>query len=122
VLGIAGLQETFLQNLANAGQGVAAAQPNAKYYTANSPQELQQAFQQIIGGVASCELAINGTVDPEAAKTGSVTLNGQQLTYGTDWTVVNGTTIRLVGAACDKLKTTANPQVQASFSCGTVIL
>src|SRR5690606_36561191 len=57
VLGIAGVNDSFLQNLANAGQGVQAGQPNAKYYTANSPTELQQAFEQIIGGVASCELA-----------------------------------------------------------------
>lgn len=122
VLGIAGVNDGFLQNMANAGQGVQAGQPNAKYYTANSPQELQDAFQQIIGGVVSCELNINGTVDPEQAKGGSVSLNGQQLTYGTDWEVVNATTIRLVGGACDQLKNTPNPQVQASFPCGAVIL
>ncbi len=122
VLGIAGLQESFLQSVANAGQGIGAGATPAKYYTANSPTELQQAFQQIIGGVVSCELSINGTVDPEAAKTGSVTLNGQQLTHGTDWTVVNGTTIRLIGGACDRLKSTTNPQVNASFNCGAVIL
>jgi hypothetical protein len=122
VLGIAGVNDSFLQNLANAGQGVQQGQTNAKYYTANSPQDLQTAFQQIIGGVVSCELTINGTVDPEQAKGGSVTLNGQMLTYGTDWQVVNGTTIKLVGAACDQLKSTPNPQVQASFPCGSVIL
>jgi hypothetical protein len=122
VLGIAGVNDTFLQSMANAGQGVQTGQPNAKFYTANSPQELKDAFNAIIGGVVSCELNINGTVDPEAAKGGSVTLNGMSLTYGQDWEVVNGTTIRLVGAACEKLKTTGNPQVQASFPCGAVIL
>jgi hypothetical protein len=122
ILGIAGVNDGFLQNMANAGQGVTTGQPNAKYYTANSPQELKDAFQSIIGGVASCELAINGTVDPDQAKGGTVTLNGTTLTYGQDWEVVNGTTIRLVGAACDTLKSTPNPQVQASFPCGAVIL
>jgi hypothetical protein len=122
VLGIAGVNDTFLQSMANAGQGVQTGQPNAKYYTANSPQELKDAFQAIIGGVVSCELNINGTVDPEAAKGGTVLLNGMMLTYGQDWEVVNGTTIRLVGQACEKLKTTSNPQVQASFPCGAVIL
>ncbi|HEY5947762.1 MAG TPA: vWA domain-containing protein [Kofleriaceae bacterium] len=122
VLGIAGVNDGFLQSMANAGQGVQPNQPNAKFYTANSPAELQMAFQQIIGGVVSCELTINGTVDPEQAKGGSVTLNGMQLTYGSDWEVVNGTTIRLIGGACDTLKNSTNPQVQASFPCGSVIL
>jgi len=122
VLGIAGVNDGFLQQMANAGQGVQAGQPNAKYYTANSPTELQQAFQSIIGGVVSCELQINGTVDPVQAQSGTVTLNGMQLMYGTDWIVVNGTTIRLLGAACETLKNSSNPNVQASFPCGSVIL
>jgi len=122
ILGIAGVNDGFLQNMANAGQGVQQGQTNAKYYTANSPQDLQAAFQAIIGGVVSCELNINGTVDPNQASSGTVTLNGQNLTYGTDWTVVNGTTIKLLGAACDSLKSSTNPQVKASFPCGAVIL
>ena len=122
VLGIAGVNDGFLQNMANAGQGVQQGQTAAKYYTANSPAELKTAFEQIIGGVVSCELNINGTVDPELAKGGSVKLNGMDLTYGTDWEVVNATTIRLVGQACDTLKGSTNPQVQASFPCGAVIL
>lgn len=122
VLGIAGVNDSFLQNMANAGQGVQQGQTNAKYYTASSPQDLQMAFQQIIGGVVSCELNINGTVDPNQASSGTVTLNGQTLTYGSDWTVVNGTTIKLLGQACENLKSSSNPQVQASFPCGAVIL
>ena len=122
MLGIAGVNDSFLQAMANAGQGVQQNQTNAKYYTANSPAELQMAFQQIIGGVVSCELNINGTVDVDQAKGGSVTLNGMQLMYGTDWEVVNGNTIRLIGAACDTLKSSTNPQVQASFPCGSIIL
>jgi von Willebrand factor type A domain-containing protein len=122
ILGIAGVNDAFLQAMANAGQGVQANQANATYYTANSPAQLQMAFQQIIGGVVSCELAINGTVDVDQAKGGSVTLNGMQLTYGSDWELVNGTTIRLLGAACETLKNSSNPQVQASFPCGSVLL
>jgi hypothetical protein len=121
ILGIAGVNDTFLQNMANAGQGVQAGQPNAKYYTANSPADLQTAFQQIIGGVDSCELNITGQVDPAQAQYGTVTLNGSPLTYGTEWTV-NGNTITLLGGACDRLKSASNPQVQASFPCGSVIL
>jgi len=121
ILGIAGVNDTFLQNMANAGQGVQSGQPNAKYYTANSAADLQTAFQQIIGGVVSCELNITGQVDPAQAQYGNVTLNGSSLTYGTEWTV-NGNTITLLGAACEQLKSSSNPQVQASFPCGSVIL
>jgi hypothetical protein len=122
VLGIAGVNDSFLQQMANAGQGIQQGQTAAKYYTATSPAELKTAFEQIIGGVVSCELNINGTVDPALASGGSVKLNGMDLTYGTDWEVVNGTTIRLLGQACDTLKGSTNPQVQASFPCGAVIL
>jgi hypothetical protein len=122
ILGIAGVNDSFLQSMANAGQGVQPGQPNATYYTANSPQDLQMAFQQIIGGVVSCELSINGTVDVTQAQGGTVTLNGTTLTYGTDWDLVNGNTIRLLGAACDQLKSSPNPMVNATFPCGSVIL
>jgi hypothetical protein len=122
VLGIAGVNDNFLQQVANAGAGVQANQPNAPYYTANSPAQLQQAFQQIIGGVVSCDLTISGTIDTNQASSGTVTLDGQTLTYGTDWTLVNGNTIELIGAACDTLKNSANPSVDASFPCGSVIL
>jgi len=122
VLGIAGVNDNFLQLVANAGAGVQPNQPNAPYYTANSPAQLQQAFQQIIGGVVSCDLSINGNIDPNQAAGGTVTLDGMQLTYGQDWTLVGGNTIELIGGACDTLKSSANPQVDASFPCGSVIL
>lgn len=118
VLGIAGVNDSFLQQVASAGVGMA----NAPYYTANSPAQLQAAFQQIIGGVVSCDLMITGNIDPSQAAGGTVTLDGQTLTYGTDWTLVGGNTIELQGSACDTLKNTANPSVDASFPCGSVIL
>jgi hypothetical protein len=34
---------------------------------------------------------------------------------------VNGNVIRLVGGACDRLKMTPNPMVNATFPCGSVI-
>jgi hypothetical protein len=122
VLGIAGVNDNFLQQVANAGAGVQANQPNAPYYTANSPAQLQAAFQQIIGGVVSCDLMLNGNIDTTQASTGTVTLDGQTLTYGTDWTLVNGNTLELIGAACDTLKNASNPSLDASWPCGSVIL
>jgi hypothetical protein len=121
IIGIAGVNDQFLQDMANAGAGVTTAQPNAPYYTSNSPAQMTTAFQQIIGGVLSCDLTINGTVDTAQASSGQVTLNGQPLQYGTDWTLVNGNTIELLGQACSTFKGSTNPTVDASFSCGSVI-
>jgi len=117
-----GIADNHLQAMANAGAGVQAGQPNAPYYVANSPQDLGNAFNQIIGGVVSCELVINGNVDEAQAQGGTVTLNGMQLTYGTDWTLSSSNTIKLLGQACEDLKNSSNPTVTASFPCGAVIL
>lgn len=118
-----GIADGHLQSVANAGAGVQAGQPNAKYYVANTPSELRTAFEDIIGGVTSCELAIDGTIDESQAAGGTVTLNGTALSYGSDWELgPSGSTIKLLGQACTNLKASTNPVVQASFPCGAVIL
>ena len=113
------------QELANVGQGVARSITGAgavPYYpVANAPQ-LQAAFQTIINGVLTCDLALTQPIDMTKAQNGSLTLQGQMLQYGTDWILVDPTTIRLQGAACDTLKSTPNPALQASFPCGSVLL
>jgi len=121
IIGIAGIADQFLQDMANAGTGVQQGQPNAMYYTSNSPGQMVTAFQQIIGGVLSCDLQLSGTVDTTQASSGTVTLNGTPLQYGTDWTLVNGSTLELLGNACTTLKGSTNPVVDAQFSCGAVI-
>jgi hypothetical protein len=112
----------FLQAMANAGAGVLMGQPDAPFYTANDPAQLAAAFAQIIGGVVSCDLAISGQVDPTTASAGTVTLDGHELQYGTDWIIVNGMTIELIGAACQMFESEMHPTVDASFPCGVVIL
>src|ERR1041385_4592310 len=79
------INSTFKRDLANAGQGVQAGQPDAKSYTATDPASLSAAFQDIIQGVLSCDLKLDGSVDPADAQTGIVTLNGTDLVFGTDW-------------------------------------
>jgi hypothetical protein len=114
--------DKFKRNLANAGQGVQPGQPDAKAYTATNAAGLTQAFQEIIGGVVSCDLKLNGHVDSGAAQSGSVTLNGMNLIFGTDWNVdADGTTLHLVDKACDTLKGSTDPKVDATFSCGAVL-
>lgn len=124
ILGVGTIKNAtqHLQEMANAGQGVQPGQPNAKAYTATDPASLASAFNEIIRGVVSCDLKLNGMVDPGTAQTGSVTLNGSALTYGTDWTVdADGVTLHLLGTACDTFKSSTDPKISATFSCGAVI-
>jgi hypothetical protein len=118
IIGLANLNTTYLQTMANAGAGTT----NAPYYTANDPASLVNAFNSIINGVISCDLTINQMVDPASAPNATVTLNGMNLTYGTDWTLdPNGMTIHILGNACTTLKNTPNAVVDATFPCGSVI-
>ena len=111
-----------LQDMANAGVGLpVGGTTNAPYYVANDPAELSQRIQQIIDGVRSCDLPLTGQVDPAHAADGTVTLDGATLTYGTDWDLVDPTTIRLLGAACDTMLGADAPLVVASWPCGSAV-
>jgi len=128
IIGIADLKTQFLQDIANVGAGKPSGSPPncatcAPFYTANDPASLGAAFNAIISGVISCDLTINGKVDPSEAGSGSVTLNHISLNFGTDWTLdADGKTIHLLGAACTTLKTSPGATVDAEFPCGAVLL
>jgi len=118
------LDSSHFQEVANVGQGApqnATGASAVPYYTVANKAQLQAAFQTIINGVLTCDLALTGAIDMNGAAGGTVTLNGQTLTYGSDWILVNPTTIRLQGAACDTLKNDPNPNLMASFPCGSVL-
>lgn len=110
-----------MQDLANAGAGVTAGQPNAQVYAANSPADLTLAFDSIIRGVVSCDVTVRGSVTQEQAAQAVVRLSGRQITFGTDWILVGDHTIRLQGAACTELKTAPAPTVNGEFPCGSII-
>ncbi len=113
--------EAHLQQVANIGAGVQAGQPNAKLYKGNSPEELKAAFDQIIGGVVSCDLTVNASVTQDQAAAAEIKLNGRALVFGTDWILVGDRTIRIQGAACDMMKAAAHPMVDGTFPCGVVL-
>ena len=121
VLGIAGVDESYLQEMANAGQGVTANQHQAAYFTASNASALDAAVETIIGTVASCDLAISGQVDPQLASSGIVTLDGVTLHYQTEWHLLDDHTLELEGAACNTLKTDPNAHVEATFPCNAII-
>ncbi len=113
-----GINNSHFQDLANAGQG---STTNVPYYPVTNAAQLQAAFQTIINGVISCDLSLTSSIDATQAMNGTLTINGVQQTYGTDWMLVGGNVIRVTGAACNMLKNTPNPTVQATFPCGSVI-
>ncbi len=110
------------QDVANAGQGHVAGQPNITYYPTTSAADLQAAFQTIINGVISCDLSLTQSIDDASASSGTVVVNGVTLQYGVDWILVGGNVIRVQGAACAQLRNSANPMVSATFPCGSIIL
>lgn len=115
------LASQHFQDMANAGQGWQAGQPNIPYYLANDAAQLKAAFDTIIRGVISCDLTLTNAIDPAQAMSGTIVINGTTLNYGTDWELVNGNSIRILGAACTSLKSAVNPMVSATFPCGAVI-
>lgn len=115
------IDNQHLQEVANAGAGVGASEPNAPLYRGNNPAELKAAFDTIIRGVVSCDLTINGDVTQDQAAEAEVMLNGRRIAFGTDWLLVGTRTIRLQGAACAELKSALAPTVNGTFPCGVRI-
>ncbi|MEZ4361140.1 MAG: VWA domain-containing protein [Kofleriaceae bacterium] len=115
------IDSEHVQDLANAGAGVATGQPNAPLYRGNNPAELKAAFDTIIRGVVSCDVTVNGSVTQEQAAETEVRLNGRVITFGTDWVLVGDRTLRLLGAACDEFKSAPSPMVNGVFPCGVVV-
>lgn len=124
VLGVAVSSDTraHLRQVANLGRGLPEnASPGAPYYQADNPAQLASALETILRGVISCDLQLDAAIQPDHAAQGSVILNGMPLTFGSDWMIVGDRTIRLIGAACDTLRTAPNSVATATFPCGTVV-
>ncbi|WP_236519165.1 vWA domain-containing protein [Sandaracinus amylolyticus] len=114
--------EDHLQEIANAGIGNAPdATPPAEFWVATDTAGLRAALETIVGSVVSCELTLEGEIDPDRACDGEVRLGGDPLTCGTDWRAVDENTIELLGAACDRLQS-GGEALTASFPCGVIII
>lgn len=112
-----GVSETHLQDVASAGAGM----DGAPFYVATDTVGLVDALRTIIRGVASCDVRLEGMVEPTLACDGTVRLGADVLMCGTDWMLLpDGRTIRLVGAACDRLQSTGET-LTASFPCEAVL-
>jgi hypothetical protein len=118
------VSETHQQDMANAGLGLPldGSMGNAQYYPANDQSALQSAFEEIINGVRSCILDVSGSIDPEKADQGTVTLDGEVLVYGdpNGWQLNSPTEIELVGAACEAIQE-GDHTISGVFPCDAAI-
>ena len=115
------IAQSHLQDMANAGVGKPLGGPdNAPYYQAFNADALVGAFDSIIGGVRSCSFGIDGRVDPDQAEYGTVTLDGRELAYGTEWHLSDESTLELLGEACTTLMQ-GDHTVEAEFTCGSIV-
>lgn len=116
----AGTFHDHLQELANLGNP--AANGAATLYTPGSPQELEDALGKLVGGAVGCDIALNGTIATGSECDGTVTLNGAALGCNKPdgWKLIDESHIRLMGAACTKLKD-QNGAVEAKFPCSVFV-
>jgi len=111
-----------LERLANAGVGAPLDSNVGKPYVATDPGSLVAAFDEIIRGTRSCIFQLDGQVDSGRADDGTVVLDGVELEHGTDWRLIDGTTLELLGQACNTFLEQDEVGLEASFPCGVVIL
>jgi Mg-chelatase subunit ChlD len=114
-----------LQALANLGQGLErAASPGAELFSPQDPAQLDRALRSLVGSLVSCDLTLEGKLAVAQACDGDVRLNGEALacTSPDGWEVVDESTIRLRGTACEKWKREAKATVEANFPCEAILL
>lgn len=111
-----------LQDMANAGVGMPiGGATNATFYTALNPADLITAFDDIIAGVRSCVLTLDGSVGAGGEASGSVSIDNQVLEAGVDWRLNDPSTIEILGTACDGLLAGGDHSISATFECGVLV-
>jgi len=119
--------EEHLQDMANVGVGLAedGSQGDATFWVGLNPDELVEAFRDIIGQNISCDIQMDKRFDDQikACEQGDVRLNGIPLSCPSEWRVKPDAddVIQLVGAACTTFKTEAST-FSATFPCGAIIV
>lgn len=110
------IAETHLQDMANAGAGVAAGGANAPFFRANDQAGLKGALQSILNDARSCSFHLDGKLDTRVVEKGTVLLDGQPLVHGTDFTIDANGDLVLSAARCDTVKSGTHA-VSAEFPC-----
>jgi hypothetical protein len=107
--GEAALQQ-HLEDVAAAGGG--------QVYPGFSPGALSTAFDEIINGVRSCIIDLDGEIAEGMESTGTVTLDGGELLLDDEngWRVNTPSQIELLGSACETIKS-GDHDLDISFPC-----
>ena len=115
--------EPHLQDMANAGVGLpftdADDEPEeAPFWQALDADGLALAFDEIINGVRSCVLTVDGAIDPDKACDGQVRVDGEDIPCDdpNGWKLNSPTEIELQGDACDLIQS-GEHTVDATFPC-----
>jgi hypothetical protein len=105
----AGLQ-LHLTDVADAGGG--------NVYDGFSPGALSTAFDDIINGVRSCKIDLDGKIAKGRESTGVVTLDGEKLVLDDPdgWQVNTASQLELLGAACETIKR-GDHELSIKFPC-----
>ncbi|MEM9190354.1 MAG: vWA domain-containing protein [Myxococcota bacterium] len=116
------VSERHLQDMANAGLGRGPADPDADFFVAGDDNGLRTALTDIVGGVLSCEVVLEGTIDTAQACTGEVILNGRVLPCDdpNGWQASSERRIEILGDACTELQA-GRATLEASFPCNAII-
>lgn len=106
-----------LQDLANAGQGVADGEPDAEFYVANDTDALVSAFESIVAGIRSCRFDLAEPLVAEQAPDCEVSVNETPVPYDdpNGWTPAGEMQIELQGDSCDSIQ---EGVVVVTFNCG----
>jgi hypothetical protein len=102
----ADISAQHLQDMANAGAGVADGDPDATYYQALDQQSLIDAFSDIIAGVRECTIDLDSPLPQEAIPLCEVTINGEPVPYDdpNGWELQGDQQVELLGEACDSIQ------------------
>jgi len=119
-VGLGTVAADHLRELARAGSGGA----SEAYWEVGDTAGLRGALESIVRGEITCTLELMGRVDPAAACSGTVTLDGAPLACDAPdgWRLVDERHLELLGAACDDLLSRDGVVVEASFPCEALLI
>lgn len=124
VLGVgADVQVGFLRDMADAGEGLTVGgMEHATFYQALDQASLTGALAEIVGGVRSCVVALDGEVTGDPAL-GRVTLDGEPVLYGDPdgWRLDGPSELELTGEACAHMKE-GERALRITFPCDAVVM
>jgi hypothetical protein len=110
-----------LQDMANAGAGVGAGDPDATYYVPDDQDAMVEAFESIINGVRQCTFTLDTPILPGWESAGTVTINGVEIPYDDPdgWRINTPTEIELLGSSCEAVQA-GEVEIAIEFSCEAI--